>query len=331
MKRLGLIHSALGTCAVAAILAACGGSQPPVAAPGAIPRTSAIATQADRGPSWMLPEAGKHELLYVSNWTSSKVTVYTYPEGQLVGKLTGFAQPYGECIDNSGDVFITNFNGSDIFEYRRGALRPKAIISDSGEHPAGCSVDPTTGNLAVNNSYTVTNEAGSISLYEHNPHHHWGTPTILSDSSFFYMYFCGFDATGNLFVDGYTSYGGSFILAVLPAGSGTFTNLSLNQTIEVPGGIMWDGQYMTLADSGLSPSVIYRFTVSGSTATVVGSTTLSGSDIVQYWVNGSKIVGPQPNTSSVGIWDYPAGGEAVRSVTDGLHAPGGLTVSPSRE
>jgi hypothetical protein len=313
------------------MLAGCGGSQPASIASGAMSQTAAIATHADRGKSWMLPEATKHELLYVSNWSSSKVTVYTYPAGRLVGKLTGFAQPYGECIDNSGDVFITNFNGSNIFEYRRGSLRPKAIISDSGEHPAGCSVDPTTGNLAVNNSYTVSNEAGSISLYKYNPHHRWGTPTIYSDSSFFYMYFCGFDADGNLFVDGYTSYGGSFVLAVLATGSGTFTNLNLDQTIEVPGGIMWDGQYMTLADSGLSPPVIYRFTVSGSTATVVGSTTLSGSDVVQYWVNGSKIVGPQPKTSSVGIWDYPAGGEAVRSLTNGLHAPDGLTVSPSRE
>jgi hypothetical protein len=331
MKNSAFSRHVLSGCVAAAILVGCGGSQPPIGAPGAMLQTSTIATHADRGKSWMLPEVTKHGLLYVSNWSSSKVTVYTYPEGQLVGKLTGFAQPYGECVDTSGDVFITNFNGSNIFEYRRGGLRPKAIISDSGEHPAGCSVDPTTGNLAVNNSYTVSNEAGSISLYKYNPHHRWGTPTIIGDSSFFYMYFCGFDATGNLFVDGYTSYGGSFILAVLPAGSGTFTNLSLNQTIEVPGGIMWDGQHMTLADSGLSPSVIYRFTVSGSTATVVGSTTLSGSDVVQYWINGAKIVGPQPKTSSVGIWDYPAGGEAVRSVANGLHTPGGLTVSPSRE
>jgi len=330
MTSFGLARYAAGVCLAIAMLAGCGGSQSPISAPGAMLQTSRIAPHAERGKSWMLPEAIKHELVYVSNWTSSQVTVYTYPEGHFVGTLTGFAQPYGECIDNSGDVFITNFNDSNIFEYRHGGLRREAIISDSGEHPAGCSVDPTTGNLAVNNSYTVSNEAGSISLYKYSPHHHWGTPTIYRDSSFFYMYFCGFDADGNLFVDGYTSYDGSFVLAVLSAGSGTFTNLSLNQTIEVPGGIMWDGQYMTLADSGLSPPVIYRFTASGSIATVVASTTLSGSDVVQYWVSGSKIIGPQPKTSKVGIWDYPGGGKAVRSITNGLDGPSGLTVSPSR-
>jgi hypothetical protein len=42
---------------VAALLAGCGGSQPPIDAPGAMAQTSAIATHADRGKSWMLPEA----------------------------------------------------------------------------------------------------------------------------------------------------------------------------------------------------------------------------------------------------------------------------------
>jgi hypothetical protein len=41
-----------------ALLAACGGSQLPIGAPGAMPQsqTSAIATHANRGGSWMLPE-----------------------------------------------------------------------------------------------------------------------------------------------------------------------------------------------------------------------------------------------------------------------------------
>jgi hypothetical protein len=45
------------TCCVgaAAMLAGCGGSQPPIGAPGAIPEASAIAPHAVRGKSWMLP------------------------------------------------------------------------------------------------------------------------------------------------------------------------------------------------------------------------------------------------------------------------------------
>ena len=46
---------ALSICAVAALLAGCSGSQPPIGATGAMPQTSAVATHADRGKSWMLP------------------------------------------------------------------------------------------------------------------------------------------------------------------------------------------------------------------------------------------------------------------------------------
>jgi hypothetical protein len=276
----------------------------------------------------MAADAARHRLLYVSNWQSSAVSVFTYPERRLVGTLTGFEQPYGECIDSAGDVFITNFNASNIYEFHHGKLKPKAIIDDPGEHPAGCSIDPVTGNLAVNNSYTVSNDAGDIALYRRNTSGEWTALANYSDSSFFYMYFCGFDADGNLFVDGMTGYNGSFALAVLPSGSSTFTNLTLNQSIAAPGGIMWDGQYMTLADSGVSPSPIYRFTVNGTNATVVGSTMLSGSDVVQYWIDGQQVVGPQPKSAKVGIWKYPAGGKAVRIVKEDLDVPSGLTISP---
>jgi hypothetical protein len=174
----------------------------------------------------------------------------------------------------------------------------------------------------------VSNDAGDIALYRRNTSGEWTALANYSDSSFFYMYFCGFDADGNLFVDGMTGYNGSFALAVLPSGSSTFTNLTLNQSIAAPGGIMWDGQYMTLADSGVSPSPIYRFTVNGTNATVVGSTMLSGSDVVQYWIDGQQVVGPQPKSAKVGIWKYPAGGKAVRMVKQDLDVPSGLTISP---
>ena len=40
----------------AALLAGCGGSQPPIGAPGAIPQSRVAASPAERGGSWMLPE-----------------------------------------------------------------------------------------------------------------------------------------------------------------------------------------------------------------------------------------------------------------------------------
>ena len=47
--------------------------------------------------SWMLPEAKSETLLYVSNVYT--ITVYSYPKGKLVGTLSDFEKPYGECVD----------------------------------------------------------------------------------------------------------------------------------------------------------------------------------------------------------------------------------------
>jgi hypothetical protein len=58
----------------------------------------------------MAPEAKRNELLYVSDYSSpyrsNDVLVYSYPQGKLVGKLTGFTEPAGECVDSAGNVSL---------------------------------------------------------------------------------------------------------------------------------------------------------------------------------------------------------------------------------
>jgi hypothetical protein len=156
MKKQPFSRYTISCCLAAALLAACGGSQAPIGAPGAMPQPPAIATRADRGKSWMLPEAKREDLLYISDAGNDTVTAYSYPRGRLVGTLGGFDFPYGQCVDKVGDVFITNTNASNILEYPHGSSSPTATIGDAGEHPAGCSVDPLNGDLAVNNTYTVS-------------------------------------------------------------------------------------------------------------------------------------------------------------------------------
>src|SRR5579863_10312478 len=140
----------------AALVAACGGSQSPIGAPGAIPQTSAIAMHAERGKSWMLPEAKSSDLLYVAaspDGPNGSAYVYTYPQGRLVGTLTGFGVPRGECADSAGDVFIVAYtnqsmSSSTIYEYAHGGTKPIAALSDP-DVAVGCAVDPTTGDLAA--------------------------------------------------------------------------------------------------------------------------------------------------------------------------------------
>ena len=84
-------------------LAACSGGASAWSGPNA-----GIKAEPDRG---MSPATKKGTLLYVSNSSSSDayVAVYTYPKLRLVGKLTGFTSPEGECADAAGDVWVADF------------------------------------------------------------------------------------------------------------------------------------------------------------------------------------------------------------------------------
>ena len=92
-----LYFQGAGLAVVLIMLAGCGGSQPPIGAPGAMPLTSTLAAPADRGKSWMLPEAKAEDLLYVSNYRGNYVAVYDYKTGTAVGSLSGF-DGRGQCV-----------------------------------------------------------------------------------------------------------------------------------------------------------------------------------------------------------------------------------------
>jgi hypothetical protein len=281
----------------------------------------------DQRQSWMAPDAKKKNLLYVSDASANDVYVYSYRTTKLKGTLTGFNAPGGLCVDQAGDVFIANTSANDIVEYAHGGTSPIATLSDPGEYPVDCSVDPTSGNLAVTNLFSNSGP-GSVSIYPNAS----GTPTNYADPDISEMLFCGYDDHGNLFLDGLTN-GNVFALAELPNGSSTFTNITLNQSINYPGGVQWDGKYVALGDQ--DANVIYRLQITPSGAKVVGTVQLN--DIphpAQFWIEGrrdrSKVIVPDSESGGyVGFWRYPAGGTATKTIT-GFRAPVGSTVSKRR-
>jgi hypothetical protein len=271
----------------------------------------------------MATEAVSQDLLYVSNVRT--VTVYSYPRGKLEGTLKGFYSAQGECVDQHGDVFITNLGTNQIFEYAHGSKKRLRTLTSYGG-PAGCSVDPTTGNLAVSN-LTV----GSVAIYTDAR----GKPKLYKDPAFKEDFWCGYDDKGNLFVDGESSTS-AFEFAELPKGAGSLENITLNQSISFPGGVQWDGTYVAVGDQSRSP-VVYQFAISGSKGIKVGSTPLgSGAvDTKQFWIQGQTIIAPNFNPGSRGRGDvlfykYPAGGTATRKITAGLDYPIGAVVSQSK-
>jgi hypothetical protein len=94
-----LARYALSFGAASALLAGCGGTQPPIGAPGTMPQSRAIATHTERGGSWMLPEAKSQKLLYVSSDATKEVYIFEYPKLKLLTTLSGFESPEGLCSD----------------------------------------------------------------------------------------------------------------------------------------------------------------------------------------------------------------------------------------
>ena len=100
-----------------------------------------------------------------------------------MGTLTGFAAPYGQCTDKSGNVFITQFEASEVTEYAHGGTNPTKTLDTPGVNPVGCSVDPKTGNLAVAN-FISDNYPGGILVFAHAT----GTPKEYQAPGMYYYF-----------------------------------------------------------------------------------------------------------------------------------------------
>jgi hypothetical protein len=336
MKVPDLSRRALGVYASVALLAGCSVTSPPTGVPSAMPQGTQLSFdsqpgRAGGGESWMAPDAKNQDLLYVASVFG--VSAYSYPGGKFEGRLRGFLAASGECVDAKGDVFVTNQVGGTIVEYAHGGTQPIGILQAAADSPLGCAVDPTTGNLAVTTfGAGGNNSGGNLAIYPHAR----GTPTTYTDPDVLRYYLCGYDEKGNLYVDGVSPGRGSFELAELPKGSGTLTNISLNQNISLPGGVQWDGKYLAVADQ--NTSVIYQFRIRRSSGTKVHSTPLGSPafDVFQFYIDGGTVIAP--NDYSVGsktAWDvlyyrYPAGDTPTRTITNVVHEPRGVVVSKAK-
>jgi hypothetical protein len=313
MKSLGLSQYALCSCVAAAMLAGCGGSQPPIGAPGAMPQGRTIATHADSG-SWMLPEAASEDLLYVDSDEDvpSAVWVYSYPQGKLVGKLKGFIAASGECADKQGNVYITD--GAALYAYAHaGTKRIKTLKDPPGAF--SCSVDPVTGNLAA--------AGGGVAIFKNAK----GKPTHYRNSSFYEYWFCGYDNKGNLFVDGLDHPGtGHFIIAELAKGGNSLRTIALNQYIGWPSNVQWHYKYLAVGDAF---GTIYQFNMKGYRGIRVGATRLdgNGSDLFQFWIEGNTVIAPYACTkcdwgSQLHFYRYPSGSKLGKGLPPRDHPAG---------
>lgn len=272
----------------------------------------------------MPADAASQDLLYVSNLRS--VTIYSYPLGKVEGKLKGFYDARGECVDKNSDVFVTNVGTDQILGFAHGA-RKRFRALPGYALPEGCSIDPASGDLAAADS------DGTIAIYKNAQ----GKPRVYKRSPFKQAFWCSYDNKGNLFVDGVGESASNFVLAELPKNGRGLMLVSLDQSMGFPGGVQWDGKYLTVGtyqSPATGAPVVYRFKIAGDHGTEIGATTLGSgaADVRQFWIQNATLIAPMERVlePDVFFYRYPKGGKATKRIRAGLDSPVGAVVSLGR-
>ncbi len=277
------------------------------------------------GPSWIEPSARTGPLVYVSDQYEKTVFIYSYPRGKLVGTLSGFGQPDGECADSAGNVWITDGLASKIIEYAHGSTSVKATLSDASNSPYACAVDPVSGALAVVN-FAHNPVPGSLSVYRKAR----GAPQVYTDGSLDVPFFDAYDSSGNLYVDGITGfYSPQF--ALVRFRNKAFTNIELDHGVTAPGGVVVVGRRVNVGDAFRYTHAVYGFSVGGTKGRLIGTTHLDGTNVVEEFdIDGSSLVATNidQTVGSVMVFHYPKGGAPERTFgTRTLEGPVGLVIS----
>jgi hypothetical protein len=284
---LGLAIGAAG------LLTACGQGVAPSVAAGA--RTSGEF-------SGGIVPAGR-TLLYISDEGNATVNEYTYPDLTLVAKLMDQGHPAGLCVDSDNAVWIVESASLRIVKYAHGAKRPaKALTDPNADNIYGCAVDPLSGDLAVADLGPPTG-GGGVWVYTHAK----GKPTEYRTVNLSAAYFCSYDASGNLFVDGIDKSGAFHLFRL--GSSGSLQEIAFNQSVGFPGGMAWDGAHLAVGDQYYEKkhvSAIYRLAISGSTATLAGTTRLGGTcDVAQFAIGSGDVIAPDVCQNDAGLYHYP--------------------------
>jgi hypothetical protein len=300
----------LGIYAAVALLTGCGGGSQLGANPI---QQSPARTVGHLDHSWVAPEAEKSDLVYISNFYGSDILAFTYPRGTYVGSISGVTDAQGLCAAKTGNWWAVASGTDQVLEFAHGGTTPLKTLTVTAGEPAGCTVDPTTGNLAV----TILG-AADIEVFTGAS----GSGTILADG-LTSTYFAGYDDNDDLFVDGINpsdAYG----VVELPKGSSTFVPFTLNRRLEFPGGIQWHRNYLAIGDG--EAGVIYHFAVHGTKGKEIGLTHFNGGG---FWIQGRHVAAADAGNEDAAICKYPAG-NPCKTLQGNFDLPIGVTVSVAK-
>jgi hypothetical protein len=327
MNRLSVQFASLAGALLA--LNACGGGPPPIAAAYSGTKSDAKTAHVVSNGSWMRTETSGEDLVYVADAIAGAVEVYSYPQLERVGRLPE-KEPVGDCADQAGNVWVIDRRKQTVAEYAHGGVRPLQTLQ-LGSPPAmgsqSCSVDPTTGDLAVT--------SGSLYVFPHAK-----APPNQYDIHVFFgeIDYCSYDDKGNLYFDGSVGFDDSDLVAAvweLEKPHGSLLRIKFHDAVKFlrSGGIQWDGNEMAWAnlnEVGRDTQAIYQFRTQKQLGTIAGTFNLRLSKAfpAQFWIRGNTMIAPSSSDGIgvVGFFNYPAGGRPFAKIR-GFKEPMGVTYS----
>jgi hypothetical protein len=255
---------------------------------------------------------------YVINLYGSFAAEFNYPKGDTqVGMINNVGgQGCTNVLYGYGKNILWIVAGSSqITEYDVRKNATVKTISVSFGFPTSCAMD-TSGDLAIGNY-----DGGQVIIFKNAS----GTGTVYTtplDEEFF----DGYDPQGNLFADGFTGDRSGFALVELPKGSSTFKTITTSNAVDFPGSVQWDGTYLAVTDQ--IANAIYQYTVSGTTATLKGTISLSGSsDCAQTWIVKGLVYCGDAGNNDGEVFNYPAGGSPAAVFSGSFAEPLGVTAA----
>jgi hypothetical protein len=243
---------------------------------------------------------------YVLNDYGSYASIFNYPKSvDQIGTINGLGgQGCTNVLYGYGKKTFWNVGGQRQIEEFKVPQKLIKTLSVAYSFPSSCAMD-TSGDLAVGILEASGAGGGDVVIFKNASGSGTAYATPLDEE-----FFNGYDNQGNLFADGFTGDRSGFALVELPKGSSKFETIKTSNSPDFPGSVQWDGTYLTVFDQDTNET--YQYTVSGTTATLKGTVSYSGSsDCAQTWIVPGLVYCGDAGNDGGEIFDYPAGGSPI--------------------
>jgi sugar lactone lactonase YvrE len=325
MKRSDFRRYALSSGVAAAMLAGCGGSQPPIGAAGAVPPSTTIRARSPLGLASSRHTAKKRWFLYLGNMRgySSKFKVYPLGGSRPIRSFSRSWNVYAIAIDPWNDVYTTNgfVSDTEVTAYTPGG---KAVLLNIGTGfgaPEGLAFD-SHGNLWL---------ADTVNIEEYAAR----STNLLRIIKVPGCYSLAIDSSDNVYVACGGNHRKNEIDVFAPGASSPFRTIT--QGIDLPRVLMFDGSG-NLFVANCSPCDSYgkkhggSITVYAPGSGVPSRTITNGIDwpvAMAFDGEGKLAVANSPWTGKGSVAVYGSASHPMYTIVKDIASPNAIAADPS--